>query len=193
MKNNEPKSNIDPTLNVREMLKEATERLDDLRKSEVVRINESIRFLDEKFSEKLKDSDAKYQIQFVASKEAVTIASTAQKELVAQALSGTKEAITKNDTTTDKRFELQSDQIRALTEIMNKSAGAQGIYVTHTDLSIEMEKLRTSFETMLRPVITFMNNSTGGKDEVKNVWGYVVGAVGLASTIILLIMRFVGN
>src|ERR1035437_2951068 len=137
---------LDPSINVKTMIAESIERLDDLRKVEIRRIDERI-----------DASDDKYQVQFNSAKDAVSIALIAQEKAVAAALEGTKEAINKADVTTDKRFDLLSEKIDGIGESISKSAGAQGIYVTHSDLSTEMEKLRNSFETMLLPVVAFMN------------------------------------
>lgn len=157
----EAKNNPDPTYNVRELIDLEIERIDDLRKAEVRRIDE-----------KINENNVKYQIQFSDSKEAVGTAFIAQEKAIAAALIGTKEAITKSDqvtkeaitkadTTTDKRFDLLSEKIDSIAETISKNTGAQGIYVTHEALSNEMEKLRLSFESMLRPVITFMNSQQG--------------------------------
>jgi hypothetical protein len=161
---------------------ESIHRIDSLREFETKRLDEKIR-----------DGDVKYQIQFSAAKEALGIALIAQEKAVAAALEGTKEAINKADVATDKRFELLSEKITGVTETLNKNAGAQGIYVTHGDLSNEMEKLRTSFEAMLRPVITFMNNSQGGKAQVNSVWGYVIGGSGFLFALVALILRLYGK
>lgn len=176
MSNEQEKTVCEPTF------LETIKRIDNIIETQVKRIDE-----------KIQDKDTKYQIQFTAAKEAVAIASTAQKELVAQALGGTKEAITKNDTNTDKRFDLLSEKIDGVIESINKSSGAQGIYVTHTDLSVEMEKLRTSFETMLRPVITFMNAQTGRSDGFNQGWLYLVGGAGIVSVIITLGVFLTGH
>lgn len=151
---------------IQEVIKESIIRIDDLRNIETKRIDD-----------KFKDSDVKYQIQFNAAKEALGIALVAQEKQVAAALDGTKEAINKADVATDKRFELLSEKITSLSDILNKNAGASAIYVTHTDLSAEMEKLRTSFEGMLRPVVTFMNSQTGSGKGRQDMWGYVVGGI----------------
>ena len=179
MPQNSQLKTADPTFNVRELVDFATKRIDDLNEAEQKRIDE-----------KFKDSDTKYQIQFTAAKEAVGIASTAQEKLVAQALDGTKEAISKADINTDKRFSLLSEKIDGITVTMNKSTGERGIYVTHSDLSTEMEKLRNSFEAMLRPVVNFMNSQTGKIDESQNIWGYIVGGGGLIVAVITLILYF---
>lgn len=172
----------DPTVNVREMIEDSSNRLDDLRKVEIRRIDE-----------KIDATDVKYQIQFDAAKDAVNTAFIAQEKAISAALIGTKEAITKSDTTTDKRFDLLSEKIDGVIESINKSSGAQGIYVTHTDLSVEMEKLRTSFETMLRPVITFMNAQTGRSDGFNQGWLYLVGGAGIVSVIITLGVFLTGH
>ena len=156
---------------------ETIKRIDETHKNDIKRIDE-----------KIQDRDVKYQIQFTAAEKAIAIASTAQEKLVAQALDGTKEAINKADVATDKRFELLGEKITSLSDTLNKNAGAQGIYVTHTDLSVEMEKLRTSFEGMLRPVVNFMNAQTGRNNGLHAGWIYLLGGVSLISTLVAIFM-----
>lgn len=155
------------------ILNERITRFNELREADVKRIDE-----------KFKDTYNTYQIQFTGAKEAVAIASTAQEKLVAQALDGTKEAINKADTATDKRFELLSEKINGLSETLNKNAGAQGIYVTHSDLSSEMEKLRTSFEAMLRPVKTFMDGQLGQQKGAGTSWQTMVTIISVCGMLI---------
>lgn len=155
--------------------------------------NQLHEFETKRIDEKFKENDIKYQIQFSAAKEALGIALIAQEKGTAAALEGTKEAINKADVATDKRFSLLSEKIDGVVETISKNTGAQGIYVTHEALSVEMEKLRNSFEVMLRPVVNFMNSTQGGKQQVNSVWGYVVGAISLSITIILFALKFMGN
>ena len=173
---------IDPTLNVRELVGDSTKRLDDL-------ANLREKHADEKF----RDYDSKYQIQFTAAKEAVGIASAAQEKLVAQALDGTKEAINKADINNDKRLSLLSEKIDGAIDKLNTSTGERGVYVTHTDLSTEMEKLRNSFEVMLRPVVTFMNSQTGQERGTSSTMANVVTAISVTSALILLALRLTGH
>lgn len=177
----------DPTINVRSLVHEATEYLDDLQKVEVKRVDEKILSLDDKIDER----DDKYQVQFNAAKDAVSIALIAQEKAVAAALDATKEAIGKAEIATDKRFDLLSEKIDGVNDTLNKNAGAQGIYVTHTDLSAEMEKLRTSFEGMLRPVITFMNNSTGKSAGLNAGWVYLLGGLTFISTVMAIVVTII--
>lgn len=165
--------NGDPTANVQNIVAEAVNRIDDLRNAEVKRIDE-----------KIYAGDVKYQIQFNAAKEAVGIALIAQEKAVAAALEGTREAINKADATTDKRFDLLSEKIDGIGETISKNTGAQGIYVTHTDLSVAMDKLQTNIEATLRPVVTFMNSQTGRDKGISSSWGVALGGVGFIATII---------
>lgn len=157
-------------------------------------------YFDSKIKEvddKFKDIDVKYQIQFNAAKEALGIALIAQEKAVAAALDSTKEAIGKAEIATDKRFDLLSEKIDGVNEMLNKNAGAQGIYVTHEALSVEMEKLRVSFEAMLRPVTTklaevntFMNTQTGKSSGMDSSWTKLVTIIGVTATIITLLIKF---
>lgn len=161
-----PEKLIDPTKNVVELVEASIKRLDDLAEAK-----------EKYFFEKIKDRDTQYQLQFASAKEAVGIALVAQEKAVAAALEGTREAINKADINTDKRFSLLSEKIDGITTTMNKSTGEREIYVTHDDLHSEMEKLRVSFETMLRPVITFMNSAQGTGKGREDMYGWIVGGV----------------
>ena len=160
---------LDPSINVKTMIAESIERLDDLRKVEVKRIDERI-----------DASDDKYQVQFNSAKDAVSIALIAQEKAVAAALEGTKEAINKADVTTDKRFDLLSEKIDGIGETISKNTGASGLYVTQTDLNVVVDKIQTNFETALRPVIAFMNSQTGKSEGTATNWtqlGIIAGII----------------
>jgi len=151
-------------------------------------------YTDLRINDTVTASNQRFDAQQLALKDALI----SQEKAVAAALEGTKEAIVKNDANTDKRFDLLSEKIGGVVEAINKNAGAQGIYVTHSDLASEMEKLRVSFEGMLRPVITFMNSQTGkdiGASTKSNsiVQGIVIGSVilGIFGTVISLVIKFI--
>ena len=174
--------NGDPTANVQNIVAEAVNRIDDIREVEVRRIDDRI-----------DANDDKYQIQFNAAKEAISTALIAQEKAVEAALQGTKEAINKADATTDKRFDLLSEKIDGIAETISKKSGESVAYVTHNDLTIALDKLQTSIEITLRPVVTFMNAQQGQQKGIGTSWGALLGAVGLISTIIgifLIISRF---
>lgn len=141
-------------------------------------------FETKRIDDKFKESDIKYQIQFSAAKEALGIALIAQEKGTAAALEGTKEAINKADVATDKRFSLLSEKIDGVVETISKNTGAQGIYVTHTDLAVALDKLQVSIESTLRPVVNFMNSQSGRSSGFNSGWGYLVGGVGLIATLI---------
>ncbi len=172
---------------------ESIKRLDDLHEAEKKRIDGQLALRKEYFDLRINDTVLASNQRFEAQQLALKDALIAQEKAVAAALAGTKEAIIKNDANTDKRFDLLSEKIDGIADTISKNAGAQGIYVTHTDLSSEMEKLRISFEGMLRPVVNFMNSSQGGKAQVSSVWGYIVGVISLGITIILFALRLSGK
>lgn len=162
----------DPTINVQHLLESAVSRLDDLRTADYSRLHHDVESEIHRIDEKIKDnkefsnlrvddtiimSNQRFEAQQLALKDALI----SQEKAVAAALVGAKEVTDKNDANTNKRFDLLSEKMDGIGEQISKNVGASGIYVTHSDLSTEMEKLRTSFEGMLRPVITFMNTQTG--------------------------------
>ena len=168
MSKNTQLNQVDPTFNVRELVEVSIKRLDDLAEARAKQLDD-----------KIHDKDIQYQLQFNSAKEAVSIALIAQEKAVAAALEGTKEAINKADINTDKRFSLLSEKIDGITSSMSKSSGERGIYVTHTDLNIAMDKLQSSIEATLRPVVTFMNSQTGSKTGMADLAGWIFGGLTL--------------
>jgi hypothetical protein len=154
--------NYDPTANVIALVEASIKRLDDIHVLETKRLDENINYLDDK-----------YQMQF-----------NAQEKAVAAALEGTKEAINKADINTDKRFSLLSEKIDGITSTISKSSGERGIYVTHTDLNIAIDKLQASIEATLRPVVTFMNAQKGQQKGAGTSWQTMVTIISAAGTLI---------
>lgn len=188
----------DPSFNARENLDREISHQNDMRwaldrhfTAELRRIDHATDVETERANDKFKDEDIKYQIQFNAAKEALGIALIAQEKAVAAALDSTKEAIGKAEIATDKRFDLLSEKIDGVNETLNKNAGAQGIYVTHSDLTFELDKLRTSFETMLTPVVTFMNSTQGSTKGMNALWGYFAAAVGVIVGVVGIVLAIV--
>lgn len=152
-------------------------RLDDLREADIKRVDT-----------KFEDADTKYQIQFSAAKEALGIALVAQEKSTAQALDGTKEAIIKNDANTDKRFDLLSEKIDSIASTMSKNTGAQGIYVTHSDLQQSLDRLQTNIELTLKPVVAFMNSNQGKSAGLNAGWMYLIGGISIIGMIISILV-----
>src|ERR1035437_9573995 len=125
--------------------------------------------------------------RFDAQQLALKDALIAQEKGTSVALVNTEKAIDKAAANTDKRFDELSDKITGAIDTINRSTGAQGVYVTHTDLSGEMEKLRVSFESMLRPVITFMNEKQGSGTGIKDLGGMAATAISVLVAVALLI------
>jgi len=150
-------------------------------------------YTDLRIEDTVSASNQRFEAQQLALKDALI----AQEKAVAAALESTKEAIGKAEIATDKRFDLLSEKIDGVNETLNKNAGAQGIYVTHTDLSVALDKLQTSIQSTLIPVVNFMN-SQRGKDvgssgnSAKIIQGIIIGSVilGIFSTVITLVIIF---
>lgn len=151
-------------------------------------------YTDLRINDTVTASNQRFDAQQLALKDALI----SQEKAVAAALDSTKEAIGKAEIATDKRFDLLSEKIDGVHDTITKNVGAQGVYVTHTDLTAEMEKLRASFEGMLRPVVTFMNSQVGkdiGASNKSNsiVQGIIIGSVilGIFGTIITFVIKFI--
>lgn len=130
--------------------------------------------------------------RFDAQQLALKDALIAQEKAVSAALDNTREAINKADTATDKRFDLMSEKIDGVIEILNRNAGAQGIYVTHTDLNNGLSKLQTSLEETLKPLVTFMNSQQGKSSGMNNLWGLIVGGIFLFIAVVGFFLREMG-
>jgi DNA anti-recombination protein RmuC len=138
--------------------------------------------------------------RFDAQQLALKDALMAQEKGTSLALVNTEKAIDKASAGTDKRFDELSEKISTAIDTINKSSGAQGIYVTHSDLSVFGDKLQTSFEEALKPLVSQVNiltnaqnNQQGRSSGFSASWGIIIGAVGLTSTIILLTLRLMGK
>ena len=162
---------LDPTVNVKSIVEEASSRQDDLRNAELRRLDE-----------KIASDNEKYQIQFDAARDAVKAA-----------LDGTREAINKADATTDKRFDLLSEKIDGIADSISKSSGAQAIYVTHDDLSIAIDKLQNSIQNTLQPVVAFMNSQTGRENGTQGSWMYIVQGIGIISALVVIFLGLSGH
>src|ERR1035437_3759148 len=144
-------------------------------------------YIDTRFDAVILNASQRFDAQQLALKDALM----AQEKQTALALINTEKAIDKADINTDKRFGALSEQIGALAETLNKNTGAQGIYVTHSDLAIVVDKIQTSFETALKPLVSQVNNLTAaqnsqqGKSSGLNAgWGYLIAGVSLIGMII---------
>ncbi len=156
----------DPTFNVREMFAITTEHQRELREAETRRVNERI-------EGERSAAGQRFDAQQLALKDALV----GQEKAVASALEGTKDAINKADVNTDKRFQLLSEKVDGITTTMNKSSGERGIYVTHTDLNVAMDKLQESIEHTLRPVVNFMNAQGGRSSGQQNMYSWIVSGI----------------
>lgn len=184
----EPKTVLlDPSINVKSMIEESTQRLDDLRKVEVKRIDE-----------KIDANDEKYQIQFNDAKEAINKADQANEKRF-DSVNEFRNTLADQQTKLLTRTEYESahkalaEKIDGVTDRINRTEGASGVYVTQNDLNSALNKLQTNIETTLQPVVAFMNSQTGKTNGLVQQWVYVVGFFGIISTIITLVIFLTGH
>ena len=169
-------------------------------------------------SQRLEATDEKYQIQFSDSKEAVVTALSTTKEAMSKAEMVTKEAINKAEQANEKRFDTVAESITTLSnqqtkflarteyesahsalaekidgvnDRINRNEGASGVYVTQTDLNTAIDRLQTSIESSLRPVVNFMNSQQGQQKGAGSSWAIIVTVVSLAIAAVTLITRFI--
>lgn len=169
---------LDPTVNVKELVALQVERLDDLRNNEVKRLED-----------KIDNNDKKYQIEFNAAKEAVTKSETAtDKRFDAIAITtrnledSQSKLITRNEYISAHQGLI--DKVDSVIDRINRTEGASGIFVTQTDLNTSIEKLNTSIQATLKPVVDFMNSEQGRNRGISSVWGVILGTAGFLAAII---------
>ena len=153
-------------------------------------------YTDTRFESVILNASQRFDAQQLALKDALL----AQEKGTSLALVNTEKAIDKAAGNTDKRFDELSEKISTAIDTINKSTGAQGIYVTHTDLNMFGDKMQTSFENVLKPLIAQVNTLTNAQNNQQGrssgfsaSWGIILGAVGLTSTVILLGLRLSGH
>ncbi len=118
--------------------------------------------------------------RFADADKAIAAALIAQEKQVSASLESTKEAITKAEASADKRFDLLSEKISEVSDLLNKATGQNGVYVTHEDLSLSLDKLQTNLETTLNPLVAFMNAQQGSKNASNTSFSQIITIIAVA-------------
>lgn len=81
--------------------------------------------------------------------------------------------------------EIQTYKDEKANELRSQIERERGTYATHSDLTALGEKI----EATLKPLISGEAQQRGRSGGLNSAWGYLVGGVGILSTIILLIVK----
>src|ERR1035437_374099 len=117
-------------------------------------------YIDTRFDAVMLSASQRFDAQQLALKDALM----AQEKQTALALINTEKAIDKADLNTEKRFALLTDKIDGAVDAISKSTGQQGVYVTHSDLNIIVDKIQTGFNDALKPLVSQVNILTAAQN-----------------------------
>jgi len=114
-------------------------------------------------------ADKRYEQRFNAQESAVAAALTGQEKAIAAALSAAKEAVSKAEIASEKRFD-------SINEFRAQLRDQQNTFMTR----IETEQRIDSLAAQLNLLQQRVDKDTGKDAGAANLWGYLIGALGLA-------------
>ena len=128
-------------------------------------------------------NDKRYEQRFNDTKIVVDAALIAADKAVAAALAGQKEAVTKAEVAAEKRFE-------SVNEFRNTLSDQQRTLLPRLEAEVKFINIEKNFDSMLKEIsglrVSIANHSGVGMG-MRELWGYVVGAIGL---LVLLLNSF---
>ncbi|HUY75985.1 MAG TPA: hypothetical protein VMV29_04400 [Ktedonobacterales bacterium] len=166
---------------------------------------------DVRYSQRFDASQAAISAAFLAQQTAMSTALAAQKLAVDTALQAADRAGAKSEIAADKRFNdlnelrgMVTDQQALFMQRLEAMALFNAIDAKITALQVgfesKMEAQRLTFEASLANAtkeIASLRESRaqtgGGREQSRELWAYLLGAIGATSTIILLILRLTGH
>jgi hypothetical protein len=128
-------------------------------------------------------NDRRYEQRFNDTKIAVDAALIAADKAVAAALAGQKEAVTKAEVAAEKRFE-------SVNEFRNTLSDQQRMLLPRLEAEVKFVNIEKNFDSMQKEISSLREsraNHTGVGTGMKEIWGYIVGAIGL---LVLLLNAF---
>lgn len=117
--------------------------------------------------------------RFTDNDKAVQAALVSQEKAVAAALAAAEKAVIKAETAADKRFDAVNEFRQTLTDQTNTFLPRAEYNAQHKALEEKVVALSDR-----------MNRTDGKSSGLAAGWGYLVGAIGLAATIIAVILAF---
>lgn len=132
------------------------------------------------FETLLIEKDKRYEQKFNDTRTAVDAALIAADKAVAAALAGQKEAVIKAENANEKRFE-------GVNEFRMQLRDQQSTFLSRTEYVSAHDNLAEKIGVLSSRIDKTEGTGLG----MKNLWGIIIGAVGITSTIILLILRLI--
>jgi hypothetical protein len=188
--NNQTGIVIDPTANVLKLVEEAAKRLDDLRDAEAKRVD-GLLIITREYEEKLRAKEGELRLaeskRLDAIREVDNINMTRNSESAnAQALALAKQ-VTDTASIMAKQWETlttqQSDRVSKIEAAMSEIKGKTGV----------TDPLMEALSKKMDLVIESRSVGEGKTKGFSTMWAYIVGAIGLTATIILLGEKLFGG
>lgn len=189
---------VDPTKNVLQLVEAAVKRLDDLASAEKMRVDMQFTYM-----EKLQTAEAK-RIDAIRAVDvnAVAVASeraAAQAQVLANQVSQSAETLRSLVAQTASTIAQQlaqltsqlTDRLALLEKSQYENKGRE--IVSNPVEAARIEAVTTSLSSLQKEISGLRESrseGTGGKAGVQHVWGYVVGAIGLATGIVSFLLQF---
>ncbi len=106
----------------------------------------------------------------------------AQEKAVAAALAAAKEAVTKAENSAEKRFD-------SVNEFRNTLKDQQATLISRNEAEVRFKSL----EEKIVALTARQNQATGSGEGAAQLWGYIVGAIGIAVSLGMLLDRLLHN
>lgn len=141
--------------------------------------------LREHFEALLKETDLRYQQRFDAQQKALEAALLAQEKAVQTAMIAAEKAVAKAEVAAEKRFDSNNEfreQLRDQAGTLMPRAEAENRIAS---LGEKIEDLKALILQIQGQALEVQGRSTGRSD----VWGYLVGGVGIITAIVAIIIK----
>lgn len=134
-------------------------------------------------------NNKRYEQRFNDTKIAVDAALIAADKAVAAALAGQKEAVTKAEVAAEKRFE-------SVNEFRNTLSDQQRLLLPRLEAETKFDFLSKGIDANSKEIANLRESrseSAGKTENSKDVWGYVVGFLGVLLAIGSMLLRAFGH
>jgi hypothetical protein len=138
-----------------------------------------LREQDERYREALAATDLRNQQRYDAQTKALDAAFLAAEKAVDRALSAAEKAVSKAEAAAEKRFE-------SVNEFRGTLSDQASQFITRTEAEVTFRRDAERIQELTDRV----NRTEGHGAGLSAGWGYLVAAVGLAATVVIVILAF---
>lgn len=124
------------------------------------------------------DADRRYNERDDTRQESLVTAMTAAEKAVNAALAAAEKAVTKAELAAEKRFD-------ATNEFRGQLSDQAATFIPRVEAQLQLDSLANAIQRMERVQATGGGRGQGLKDG----WGYIVGAAGVISTIVVILLN----